>query len=194
MLLSLAAGARRVFVEARDTKKAPGRSGGLARYLWVRRRSYRRPTVFASRHHQFMRELLSMDIMVAAPFGQSRVRSRATLRRTIAQQSAPRGIFPARFERCRIFGRVSDAAAFSGVFRTRLTSSGDIRTQLTSSGDILPSERLGTSRCRPKTRVVSKNRPAAHAASRFRPAARGMRCASAATLGNQRGGSRTRQR
>ena len=126
MLLSLAAGARRVFVEARDTKKAPGRSGGLARYLWVRRRSYRRPTVFASRHHQFMRELLSMDIMVAAPFGQSRVRSRATLHRTIAQQSAPRGIFPARFRarheaRCRarfghrgIVGRHSDTAGVLG--------------------------------------------------------------------------------
>lgn len=216
MLLSLAAGARRVFVEARDTKKAPGRSGGLARYLWVRRRSYRRPTVFASRHHQFMRELLSLDIMVAAPFGQSRVRSRATLRRTIAQQSAPRGIFPARFEaphearfrarfgRCRIFGRVPDTV---NVF-------GRIRTQPTSSGEILPSGRLGTSRCRPKTRAVSKNRPrtqtasrcrpktravsearpAAHAASRFRSATRGMRCACAATLGNQRGGSRTRQR
>ena len=67
-----------------------------------------------------------MDIMVAAPFGQSRVRSRATLRRTIAQQSAPRGILPARFEaphearfrarfgRCRIFGRVPDTVNVFG--------------------------------------------------------------------------------
>lgn len=120
MLLSLAAGARRAFVEARDTKKTPGRSGGLARYLWVRRRSYRRPTVFASRHHQFMKELLSLDIMVAAPFGQSRIHSRATLRRTIAQQSAPRGIFPARFEaRARQRTRRPDSARQHGACDAR---------------------------------------------------------------------------
>lgn len=206
MLLSLAAGARRVFVEARDTKKAPGRSGGLARYLWVRRRSYRRPTVFASRHHQFMKELLSMDIMVAAPFGQSRVRSRATLRRTIAQQSAPRGIFPARFEaphearfRARfghrgILGRHPDAA---DVFGRDLPSERPETSRCSPKTRAVSKNRPRAhtvSRCRPKTRFMSKNRPAAHAASRFRPATRGMRCASAATLGNQRGGSRTRQR
>ena len=58
----------------RDSKKAPGQTGGFTNADENRREgAYSRPTAIASRHHQLLRETETFEIILVAPFCVSEV-------------------------------------------------------------------------------------------------------------------------